>query len=187
MNIKKSKIVFSSLIVAVILIAACSPKQVSSTVNPVSPTDQPSAAQVATQVIPTTNSSSNTADACTLLTKDEVSSVLGVTVISAESKGLGGVCTYKTDKLGIDLTLSNTGGLKAMNTTKTNLGDLALDVPGLGDMAFYNTNSANALFVLKGDAEYLFNISDLNYQPLDVAFVQATEKALAEKLLSNLN
>jgi glycerol-3-phosphate dehydrogenase len=73
-----------------------------------------------------------------------------------------------------------------MNTTLANLGNLALVVPGLGDLAFYNTNSANALFVLKGDAEFLFGMSDLNYQELDPAVVQATEKSLAVKLLGNL-
>ena len=63
----------------------------------------------------------------------------------------------------------------------------ALAVPGLGDQAYYNTNSASALFVLKGDAEFLFSMSDLNYQPLDMATVQTTEKALAEQTLSNLH
>ena len=112
----------------------------------------------------------------------------GVSVLTAELSGLGGVCTYTTtSNLKIDFTTTGyMGGAKAMSTTLANLGELALVVPGLGDQAFYNTNAASALFVLKGDAEYLFSMNDLNYQELDPAVVQATEKALAEKMLANL-
>jgi hypothetical protein len=91
--------------------------------------------------------------------------------------------------LSIEFTIAgHTGGAKAMATQLQRLGDLAQVVPGLGDQAFYNTNSAVAspLFLLKGDAEYLFSMSDTTYQPLDPAMVQATEKALAEQLLINL-
>ena len=73
-----------------------------------------------------------------------------------------------------------------MATTLARLGNVAQVVPGLGDQAFFNTNSANGLFVLKGDAQYLFNMSDTTFQPLDPAMVQATEKALAVQLLSKL-
>jgi len=185
-NFKRSLSIFSALIVVAILVTACSPTQATPAVNTVSPLDQQPTNQGPIQVTSTVGSSSNSADACTLLTKEDVSKVIGLPVLTAEASGLGGVCTYKTDKLGIDFTLSHTGGIKAMNTTLTNLGDLALVVPGLGDLAFYNTNSANALFVLKGDAEYLFSMSDLTFQPLDPSYVQTTEKALAEQLLSNL-
>jgi hypothetical protein len=145
------------------------------------------ATQVATPAIP----ASNYPDACTVLTQDAVSKVLGTTVDTAVSSGLGGVCTYtsKAASLKIDFTIAgHTGGAKAMNTQLARLGDLALVVPGLGDQAFYNTNPdvGSPLFLLKGDAEYLFSMSDVNYQPLDPAMVQATEKALAEQLLSNL-
>ena len=187
MKISKSFTILSSLIVIVLLIAACSPNQATPVATGVPPTDQQPAIQKATQVSATISPQSNAADPCILLTQDDVSKVLGEAVLTAEGSGLGGVCTYKTSNLGIDFTLSNTGGIKAMNTTLTNLGDLALVVAGLGDQAFYNTNSASALFVLKGDAEYLFQMSDLNYQPLDPAYIQATEKALAERLLSKLS
>lgn len=186
MNSKKNFSIFSSLIVIVILISACSSSKATPSGENASPVDQKPLVQETTPASPTSDSSYNTADACTLLPKDDVSKVLGLTIITAESSGLGGVCSYKTTNLGIDFTVSHSGGIKAMNTTMTNLGDLALIVPGLGDLAFYNTNSANALFVLKGDAEFLFGMSDLNYQLLDPAFVQAIEKALAEQLLSNL-
>jgi hypothetical protein len=151
----------------------------------VAPTLQ--AVAIPSQVSAPAGSSASTADACTLLTQDDVSNVLGVPVITAVGSGLGGVCTYTTTNLKIDLTIAgHTGGIKAMNTTLANLGNLAQLVPGLGDQAFYNTNSANALFILKGDAEFLFDISDLNFQQLDPAVVQSTEKPLAEKLLGKL-
>jgi hypothetical protein len=147
----------------------------------------PRAIPTASEVVPTQVPSSGKTDACVLLTQDDVSTALGVTVISAESLGLGGVCTYKTADLKIDFTTAgNMGGIDAMATQLASLGNLALIVPGLGDQAFYNTNAGSPLFLLKGDAEYLFSISSINYQPLDATAVQATEKLLAVELLSKL-
>ena len=111
-------------------------------------------------------------------------SVLGLTVDSATSSGLGGVCTYLASNLSFDLTVTNTGGIQFMQQTQAKLGDLALLVPGLGDQAFFNTNSAT-LFVLKGDAVYLFNISDTNYQLTQEA-KQPLQKGLAGLLVSKL-
>jgi hypothetical protein len=184
MGLKKGLWFYSSIIIGILLVTACSPAIATSPDNSAPPVGQQSAPTEAATIA---GSSSNSVDACTLLPKEAVSKVLGVPVLSADSSGLGGVCSYKTTNLKIDFTIGgHTGGAKAMATTLANLGDLALVVPGLGDQAFYNTNSANALFLLKGDAEYLFGISELNYQPLDPAFIQATEKSLAEQLLSTL-
>ena len=190
-SIQPNRFWMMSIIACIALIAtACG----SSTVTPAIPTVDSGnilptlqAAAVPTQVSAPAGASANTADACTLLSKDDVSNVLGVPVLTVVLSGLGGVCTYTTSNLKIDFTTTgNTGGIQAMNTTLANLGNLALVVPGLADQAFYNTNSASALFVLKGDAEYLFSMSDLNFQPLDPAVVQATEKSLAVKMLGNL-
>jgi hypothetical protein len=176
-----------SILESVVLLASACGSAASPTTAPVAAAPTSESAAAATQGSAPAGSSANTPDPCTLLTKDDVSKVLGVPVLTAELSGLGGVCTYTTSNLKIDFTTTGQmGGIQAMNTTLTNLGALALVVPGLGDQAFYNTNSANALFVLKGDAEYLFSMSDLNYQELDPAVVQATEKALAEQMLSNL-
>jgi hypothetical protein len=161
-----------------IFLAACS----SATATPANIVNE-----VSTQVSSNASTASNSTDACTLLPKEDVSKALGMPVDSATSSGLGGVCTYIASNLKIEFTTTGqTGGQAAMATTLSSLGNLALLVPGLGDQAFYNTNSANALFLLKGDAEYLFGISDVNYQPLDPADVQAKEKALAEQLLNLL-
>jgi hypothetical protein len=56
----------------------------------------------------------------------------------------------------------------------------------LGDQALFNTNS-NALFLLKGDAEYMFNASDLNFQPLAQSVIQDIDTKVAEQLLKNLH
>jgi Protein of unknown function (DUF3558) len=180
------------LVSAILLLTAACGSAAAATTNPASapvnaaPTSE-AAAVVPTQASAPAGSSANLGNACTLLSQDDVSQVLGVPVLTAVASGLNGVCTYTSSNLSIDFTVAGkTGGMKAMNTDLTRLGDLAKVVPGLGDQAFYNTNAGSALFVLKGDAEFLFNMSDLNYQPLDPAVVQATEKALAEKLLSNL-
>jgi Protein of unknown function (DUF3558) len=178
----------------VVLAAACgspaapSAKPVAAPVN-TAPTAQ--SAVVPTLVSTSANPASKYMDACTVLTQDAVSQVLGAPVDSAVSSGLGGVCTYTSASahLSVVFTIAgHTGGLQAMKTQLARLGDLALAVPGLGDQAFYNTNPdvGSPLFVLKGDAEYLINMSDTTYQPLDPAVVQATEKALAVQLLSNL-
>jgi predicted small secreted protein len=186
----------ASLLVACGQTAAPAGNPVQAAVAPVQATVAPVAATVApVTAVAANNSQSSGAnsnpsgpDACTLLTKDDVSKVLGAPVDTATGSGLGGVCTYTSKNLKIDFTVAgHTGGAKAMATTLARLGDIALVVPGLGDQAFYNTDSANGLFVLKGDAEYLFNMSDVTYQPLDPNVVQATEKALAVQLLSNLH
>jgi hypothetical protein len=175
----------------VFLAAACA-SSVPPTANAPAVPPSNAAATAAPAVVPTQAStpaipSSNYPDACTVLTKDDVSQVLGTPVDTAVSSGLGGVCSYTSKNLKIDFTIAgHTGGKQAMTTTLASLGDLALLVPGLGDQAFYNTNSANGLFVLKGDAEYLFSMSDVTYQPLDPTVVQSTEKALAVQLLGKL-
>jgi len=155
----------------------------SSTSLPNTPVSVPQASQT----VPVQATASIKTDACTLLTQDDVTTALGIPVLTAESSGLGGVCTYTTADLQIDFTTTgNSGGTDAMATQLQRLGDLALVVPGLGDQAFYNTNAGSPLFLLKGDAEYLFSISSVNYQSLDPTTVQATEKTLALELLSKL-
>jgi hypothetical protein len=182
---KKSKMfLFVAFLLGASLLAACG-QTAAQTGNPAPATVALVPATVAPVAV--VNSNPSGPDACTLLTKDDVSKVLGNPVDSATGSGLGGVCTYTAKNLKIDFTVAgHTGGAQAMATTLARLGDIALVVPGLGDQAFYNTDSANGLFVLKGDAEYLFNMSDVTYQPLDPAVVQTTEKALAVQLLSHL-
>jgi hypothetical protein len=193
--IQPNRLWMISLVSCIVLLATACGSAIVPPANP--PAVQPVAAvptqataaatEVPTQVSAPAAAPADTAEACTLLPKDDVSKVLGEPVVTAESSGLGGVCTYTTASYKIDFTIAgHTGGIKSMNTTRSRLAEAAQDVPGLGDQAFFNTNSA-ALFVLKGDALYLFNVNDVNFLPLDPAVVQTTEKALAEKLLGNLS
>jgi hypothetical protein len=176
----------------IVLLAAACGGSVPPTTNPAAIPVNGVVATAASAVVPTlesvaTSVASKGLEACSLLTKDEVSKVLATPVDTAVSSGLGGVCSYTSKNLKIDFTFAGpTGGASAMATTLKNLGAAALVVPGLGDQAFYNTNSANTLLLLKGDAEYMFSVSDTTFQPLDPAMVQATEKALAVQLLSKL-
>ena len=178
---------FLAILLAASLFAACGQAATTPITNPNSPPVNTEAPVVAAPTEAPTSASSNTStsDACALLTNDEVSASLGQTVVSAESSGLGGVCTYTGSNLQFDLTVSNTGGMKYMQQTMTSLGNMAMAVPGLGDQAFFNTNM-NTLFVLKGDAAYLFSISDINYQPMDDTARQTMQTALAGQLVSHL-
>jgi len=175
------------LLLGVSLLAACGQTAIP-TKNSLGPTvATPTVAPVATSIPQLTPTSpiAVKADACTLLTQADVSKVLGQAVDAGTSKGLGGVCSYSTNNISIDLTVSHTGGIKFMQDTRAKLDQSALDVPGLGDEAFYNVNSYT-LFVRKGDAVYMFNYTDSSSQ-LTQEDRLAKEKALAEQLLSHLS
>ena len=87
-----------------------------------------------------------------------------------------------------EVTIFHTGGAKYIKDTKTKLGALALDLPGVGDGSFYNTNSfVNTLFLGKGDAVYLIDVKKVASAPdMTPENVRAKEKALAQQLLSKL-
>lgn len=125
-------------------------------------------------------------DPCTILTDAEIGEALGVGADTIQRNNMGATCTYASGILIIDLTFTPTGGIQMMKSLSTNLGDLALVVAGLGDQALYNTNSSNALFVLKGDTVFLIQMSDMSDQALDPVVVRAAEKTLAEKILGRL-
>jgi hypothetical protein len=178
-HFQPKRTVVVALVLGIALLASACGGAVAKPAN-AAPSTAPAAAKEAT---PPASSKSAAADACALLSKDAVGKVLGQDVVDATGKGLGGVCTYTTKDLTVNLTVSSTGGIKFMSETLTQLGNLALVVPGLGDQAYFNLNS-NTLFVLKGDAVYLFNINNSSYQyPEDG---QAKQKALAEELLKSL-
>jgi hypothetical protein len=187
-KMKKTKMFqFLAILLTASLFAACGQAAITPTTSPnLAPVVSDAPVMAAPTDAPTiTSSNAATSDACALLTNDEVSTSLGQTVVSAVSSGLGGVCTYTASNLKFDLTVSSTGGVKFVGQTIASLGDLAQIVMGLGDQAFFNTNS-HALFVLKGDAVYLFDISDINYQPMDDAARQTMQTALAGQLVSHL-
>jgi hypothetical protein len=179
----------------VVLAAACGSAAAPTADSVVAAPATVPAQAAAPAVVPTQDSSSSSssplnpvgdAEACTVLSKDDVSKVSGAPVDSAVASGLGGVCTYISKNLNIVFTIvAHSGSTKSWNQNLVRLGDAAQLVPGVGDQAFYNTNTSDFL-VLNKDAEYIFSVSDVNYQPLDPALVQSTEKALAEAMLSKL-
>jgi hypothetical protein len=178
---------YIGILVGASLLAACGTAAMPTT-NPTAPvtaavasvvaaaTDNPNSAPA--------NSSSQKADACTFLSKDEVGQVLGQPVTDAVSSGLGGVCTYTSKDASVDLTVTHTGGIKYLEGLKAKIGDTILAVDGVGDAAVYNTFSSGLIFS-KGDAAYIIGFSDLTHvmTPDDI---QAKQKALAAVLLSHL-
>jgi hypothetical protein len=142
---------------------------------------------VPTQLPTVASPSATKADACTYLTQDDVSKALGITAAAGVSSGLGGVCMFTTTDLKVELTVTHTGGTQYLADTLASLGDLALVVPGLGDQAFFNTNSVvNALLFRKGDAAFIISVSDLTYTTYTPEDLQAKEKALAEQMLTHI-
>jgi hypothetical protein len=129
---------------------------------------------------PSTASSSN---ACTLLTNADVNKVLGHTFEPVAGNGQYGLCAYTFQLSRVDLTITNTGGTQYMKINRTQLAEMALDVPGLGDEAFFNVNSST-LFVRKGDAMYLLSYLDSMVTQDDKI---AKDTILAGLLLSRLN
>jgi hypothetical protein len=135
-----------------------------------------------------TSPSAAAGDLCSLLTKDEVGKVFGQVVLEVTPKDPRSDCLYKSKDLTFEVTVFRTGGAKYIKDTKTKLGALALDLPGVGDGSFYNTNSfINTLFLGKGDAAYLIDVKKVASSPeITPEDVRAKEKALALQLLSKL-
>jgi hypothetical protein len=170
---KSSMFLVLTTLLGASLLAACGQAATPNANSGASADSQPAAASPKSTVA---GSSSSKTDACTFLSKE------------VTPKGLGGDCLYDTANLSFELTVVHTGAAEYLKTTRAKLGDLALDVPGLGDDAFYNTNSfVNTLFLGVGDAGYLLNVANKpSSNEISPEAVRAMEKALAEQLVSNL-
>ena len=133
---------------------------------------------------------------CTLLSKDEVGKLLGEAVVDLRDPTKHGtLCVYQTQNFILELSfIHDFGGwgnsVNYMKSTRTNgVGVTPLDVPALGDEAFYHGGAAyRMLFVRKGYTVYTFGVrnvtADQSLSSPDNA--QATEKALADLLLPRL-
>jgi hypothetical protein len=167
-------------------VPASAPTLASSNGSATAPTVTP--IQTANSKSSAVSSTASNPDACTLLTKDDVSKVFGQAVGEGVGKGLGGVCAYTAKDLTFEVTVIHTGGAKYIKDTRTKLGALALDLPGVGDGSFYNTNSfINTLFLGKGDAVYLIDVKNVpSNHEITPEDVRTKEKALAQQLLSRL-
>jgi hypothetical protein len=177
---------FGILILGASLLAACGQSVVPSA-NPVVPvTGATSVPAAKSNPAPATGSSASTkVDACVLLPKEDVSTVLGQPVDSVESKGGGSICSYKAGNLNIDLTVLHLGGTKYLQQVLAELGTDAVNMPGVGDQGFYNPFSYTLLF-RKGDAAFMIFLLDKTTTIADEDR-QAKEKGLGMKMLSHLS
>jgi hypothetical protein len=107
----------------------------------------------------------------------------------------GTLCVYQTQNLILELTFLHTfagyaNSVDYMQKVHTDgLGDTPVDVPGLGDEAFYHGNATyRMLFVRKGDTVYTFGVrkvtADQSIASPDNA--EALEKSIADLLMTRL-
>ena len=161
------------------------------------PVTAPTVAPLAPLATSTPKSSSTssiplTAGNCTLLTKDDVSKVLAQAVEEVRDPVHDGtLCEYQTKSLILVLAVPKVPGetgVQYMQRVRAGLGQSALDVPGLGDEAFYNILTSHAILrVRKGDSVYSFGLKGVSpADTLSLEDAKAKEKALAELLLSHL-
>ncbi|MDD5370863.1 MAG: hypothetical protein PHQ40_17410 [Anaerolineaceae bacterium] len=144
---------------------------------------------MATLKSPSTSSTNN----CTVLSKDDVSNILGEAVLEVRDPLHDGVlCVYQTKTLILEAnTLRKFGGLinsvSYMQDVRTRAGQNAIDVPGLGDEAVYNAATKYILLLVrKGDLVYSFGVRGVSGDYLSLEASQAKEKPLAELVLSHL-
>ena len=193
---KTGKYLFVVLLVGAALLAACGQAAVVNG-NSGAPAAVPPA-PLATAIPQSTvaNSLPVNANNCTLVTNDEVAKVLGEAVVDARDPSKKGInCVYQTKNLILELnTLHAFGGfansVEYMKQTRVDgVGEPALDVPGLGDEAFYHGAAAyRLLLVRKGDTVYSFGVrnvtADQSLSSPDNA--QALEKTIADLLMTRL-
>jgi hypothetical protein len=187
---------FIFILLGASLLAACGAAPVSNTV-PSGPALAPLAA-VSTEVSQSATANANPASApnCSLLSKDEVGTALGEPVLELRDPVKdGSLCVYQTQTMILELSiLKKFGGfgdsVKYMEGTKTNgIGDAPVDVPGLGDEAFYHGSAAyRLLLVRKGDTVYSFGVRTVTADQslASPANAQALEKAIADLTLSRV-
>jgi hypothetical protein len=193
---KKGLYIFVFIMISASLLAACGQAPVSnvnSSAPAVAPQSQPATAVPQST---TSNSSAVIANNCNLLSKDEVGTALGEAVVDLRDPAKDGVlCVYQTQNLILELSFINkfggyTDSVTYMQATRTNnIGDAPVEVPGLGDEAFYHGAAIyRLLLVRKGATVYSFGIRNVTAdQSLSSpANSQAMEKALAELLLPRL-
>ncbi len=184
---------FVLILIGASLLAACGQAPVSN-VNSSAPAVAPQS-QPATAIPQSTTANSAPANAgnCTLLSKDEVGTALGEAVADLRDPVKdGSLCVYQTQSLILEVSILHKFGGYAdsvtyMQATRTNnIGDAPVEVPGLGDEAFYHGSAAyRILLVRKGATVYSFGIRNVTAdQSLSSpANSQALEKAIADLLL----
>jgi hypothetical protein len=134
---------------------------------------------------------------CTVLSKDEVGTILAEAIVEVRDPAKdGSLCVYQTQNLILELNTQKVFGgfgdsVNFMQQIRANdiaSSDTPLDVPGLGDEAFFHGGSGyvRVLLVRKGAIVYSFGLrnitADQSLSSPDNA--QALEKALADLILA---
>jgi len=158
-----------------------------------------SQAAVASPIPTVASSSPSTSSNCTVISKDEVSTILGEAVLDVRDPAKdGSLCVYQTQSLILELNTQTAFGgfvdsVNFMQQFRANYiasGDTPLDVPGLGDEAFYHGGSGyvRVLLVRKGATVYSFGIRNIttDYSLSSPANAEAMEKALADLILTRV-
>jgi hypothetical protein len=192
---------------AAILLAACG-QAATPNANPVAKAAAPNAnlvdtavpPQSATSPIATTASSKPVAAAnCTVLSKEEVGNILGEAVIEVRDPAKdGSLCVYQTQNLILELNTQTAFGgfvdsvnfMQQFRANYINSGDTPLDVPGLGDEAFYHGGSGyvRVLLVRRGAIVYSFGLRKVttDYSLVSPDNVEELERALALLLFTRV-
>jgi hypothetical protein len=205
---KISMPVIAMLVIGANLLVACGQSS-APTADPVAPavatsapvatSAQPAAPATAVPQPADANPVSPAAGNCSQPTKDEVGKILAEAVVEVRDPAKdGSLCVYQTQNLILELnTQHNFGGfadsvnfMKQLRANFTESGDTPLEVPGLGDEAFYHgaPDFIRSLLVRKGDTVYSFGLRNITAdQSLSSpANVEELEKSLAELVLSRL-
>ena len=187
---------FALILIGASLLAACG-QAPAANANSSAPAAAP-LSQPATAIPQKTSASSAPANAgnCALLSKDEAGTVMGEAVVEVRDPVKdGSLCVYQTQNLILELSILHkfggyTDSVTYMQATRTNnIGDAPVEVPGLGDEAFYHGSAAyRLLLVRKGATVYSFGVRNVTAdQSLSSpANSQSLEKSIAELLVPRL-
>jgi len=195
---KTSMYAFVVIMIGASLLAACG-QAPDTSANPSAPAVAP-LGQVPTAIPQSANA--NTAASgghCAVLSKDEVGTILGEAVVDLRDPAKdGSLCVYQTQTLILELNTQRVFGgfgdsvnfMQQIRANDVASGDTPLEVPGLGDEAFYHGGSGfiRVLLVRKGAIVYSFGIRNITTdQSLSSpANAQAMEKALADLILTRV-
>ena len=136
---------------------------------------------------------------CTVLSKDEVGTILTQAVVDVRDPAKdGSLCVYQTQNLILELNTQRVFGgfgdsvnfMKQFRANYIASGETPLDVAGLGDEAFYHGGSGyvRVLLVRKGAIVYSFGLRNVTTDNSlsSPENAEALEKALADLLLTRL-
>jgi hypothetical protein len=147
------------------------------------PTETPKPADAGSLSLPTGN--------CTLLSKDEIGTVLGETVVEVRDEAKNTICAFQTANLILEMNFLNTGAMTGEQYMQNirSINENGVSITGLGDDAFNKASPVYPILIVrKGNSVYSFGLrnvtADQSLSSPDNA--QELEKAIAELLLSRL-